>query len=141
MHAELFLDEHSRDQAIVWYKKAFELHPNEYSGINLATLMVIRGESFTHSAELNQIGELHVCLFDIDLLNSYAMLLTALLLNSLLGRKGSIEGMNDYWDVATFFEMSVLVEDYPKACQAAKKMFILDPPAWLVMQQLHCTRY
>ncbi len=59
-------DDHSRDQAIVYYKKAFELNPTPYSGINVATLMVVRGESFATSAELNQI---------------------ALVLNSLLGRK------------------------------------------------------
>lgn len=51
-------------------------------------------------------------------------------LNSLLGRKGSMEKMNNYWDVGQFFTVSMLANDVPKATQAAEKLFKLKPPLW-----------
>ncbi|KGL80055.1 Mitogen-activated protein kinase kinase kinase 15, partial [Tinamus guttatus] len=104
-----YKDTSSRDHAIEWYRKGFELQSTLYSGINLAVLLLVAGQQFESSMELRKIG---------------------VRLNSLLGRKGSLEKMNSYWDVGQFFSVSMLANDVGKAVQAAEKLFKLKPPVW-----------
>ncbi|XP_012881955.1 PREDICTED: mitogen-activated protein kinase kinase kinase 15 [Dipodomys ordii] len=129
IYKDIFLDSdyedyESRDSAIEWYRKGFELQSSLYSGINLAVLLIVAGQQFETSIELRKIG---------------------VRLNSLLGRKGSLEKMNNYWDVGQFFTVSMLASDIGKAVQAAERLFKLKPPVWylrsLVQNLLLIQRY
>ncbi|XP_078093860.1 mitogen-activated protein kinase kinase kinase 5-like isoform X2 [Mustelus asterias] len=104
-----FMDHGSRDKSCYWYGMAFEHEPTLHSGINVAVFLMAAGHQFDTSAELRKIG---------------------MKLSSLLGRKGSLEKMQFYWDVGFFFGASILFNDQMKIIQASEKLYRLNAPVW-----------
>ncbi|TRZ03078.1 hypothetical protein DNTS_029878 [Danionella cerebrum] len=94
-----FRDTESRDQACFWYGKAFETEPSLHSGINHIVLLIAAGHEFDTSIELRKNG---------------------VTLSSLLGRKGSLEKMQDYWDVGFYLGAGILANEQ-------KKVLVLEP--------------
>uniref|UniRef100_A0A8C7FLN7 mitogen-activated protein kinase kinase kinase n=1 Tax=Oncorhynchus kisutch TaxID=8019 RepID=A0A8C7FLN7_ONCKI len=97
-----FKDHRSRDQACYWYGKAFETEPTLHSGINNVVLLMAAGHEFDTSIELRKIG---------------------VTLSSLLGRKGSLEKMQDYWDVGFYLGASILANEHRKVIEASEKLY------------------
>uniref|UniRef100_I3KHA6 mitogen-activated protein kinase kinase kinase n=1 Tax=Oreochromis niloticus TaxID=8128 RepID=I3KHA6_ORENI len=106
-----FTDESSRDQACYWYGKAFETEPTLHSGINNVVLLIAAGHEFETSIELRKLG---------------------VTLSTLLGRKGSLEKMKDYWDVGFYLGANILAGEYRKVIEASEKLYRLTAPVWYV---------
>ncbi|KAM5221403.1 mitogen-activated protein kinase kinase kinase 15 [Ctenodactylus gundi] len=127
IYKDIFLDSDckdlvSRDKAIEWYRKGYELQSSLYSGTNLAVLLIVAEQHFETSTELSNIG---------------------VQLNALLVKKGSLKKMSKYWEVGKLFTVSLLAIDMEKTAQAAERFFILNPPAWYlrsVVQDLSLIR-
>uniref|UniRef100_A0A8C4Q3H4 Protein kinase domain-containing protein n=1 Tax=Eptatretus burgeri TaxID=7764 RepID=A0A8C4Q3H4_EPTBU len=107
-----YQDIESRDKAIYWYRKGFELEPSLYAGLHLSSLLIARGETFNSSSDLSRIG---------------------IKLNSLLGRQGGLERIRSYWDVGLFIGVCLLAGDYVKVVNAAEKLYHLHPPSWHIV--------
>uniref|UniRef100_A0A5K3EVP1 mitogen-activated protein kinase kinase kinase n=2 Tax=Mesocestoides corti TaxID=53468 RepID=A0A5K3EVP1_MESCO len=103
-----YTDRESLEKAIESYRIGFQESSSDYLGINLATLLVIGGADRSNK--------------------ELATVCNMLYINA--GRKGNLQDLQDYWDVATFFEVSVLRGDYSGAAKAAKCMHNLNPPSW-----------
>jgi hypothetical protein len=87
-------------QAIDWYRKGFLADPRDYyPGVNLCTLLAIEGSEQSQD-ELRR--TLPAVVFAV-------------------GRLGGI-GANDYWTVATAFELALLGNDWATATQATIRM-------------------
>lgn len=51
-------------------------------------------------------------------------------LNTLLGRKGSLEKMRDYWDVGFYLGANILSNEHRKVIDACEKLYRLKAPVW-----------
>lgn len=51
-------------------------------------------------------------------------------LSSLLGRKGSLEKMHDYWDVGFYLGAGILANEHKKVIEASEKLYRLKAPMW-----------
>ncbi|KAH8867277.1 Mitogen-activated protein kinase kinase kinase 15 [Schistosoma japonicum] len=91
-------DKEALDLAIQGYREGLKIDANEYLLVNVATLLVIKGMDLETSAEMRNT------------------------LNLRVGQKGNISTINDYWDVATLFEVRVISQDYAGAVQAVERM-------------------
>ncbi|XP_056330985.1 mitogen-activated protein kinase kinase kinase 5 [Danio aesculapii] len=106
-----FKDTNSRDEASKWYGKAFEIEPSLHSGINNVVLLMAAGHEFDTSIELRKIG---------------------VTLSSLLGRKGSLEKMQDYWDVGFYLGAGILANEHKKVIDASERLYRLKAPMWYI---------
>ncbi|XP_048116800.1 mitogen-activated protein kinase kinase kinase 5 isoform X3 [Alosa alosa] len=106
-----FTNKFSRDQACYWYGRAFEAEPTLHSGINSLVLLMAAGHQYDTSAELRKIG---------------------VTISSLLGRKGSLEKMQNYWDVGFYLGASILTNEHKKVIEASEKLYRLKAPIWFV---------
>uniref|UniRef100_A0A672IP15 mitogen-activated protein kinase kinase kinase n=1 Tax=Salarias fasciatus TaxID=181472 RepID=A0A672IP15_SALFA len=104
-----FTDTESRDSGTFWFKKGFESEPTLHSGINYAVLLLAAGHQFDTSFELRKVG---------------------VKLSSLLGKKGSLDKLQSYWDVGFFLGASILACDNTRVIQASEKLFKLKAPIW-----------
>lgn len=51
-------------------------------------------------------------------------------LSSLVGKKGSLDKLQSYWDVGFFLGASILACDNTRVIQASEKLFKLKAPIW-----------
>ncbi|XP_061843177.2 mitogen-activated protein kinase kinase kinase 5 [Nerophis lumbriciformis] len=114
IYKDMFLESHfadtqSRDSGTHWFKMGFESEPTLHSGINYAVLLLAAGHQFETSFELRKVG---------------------VKLSSLLGKKGSLDKLQSYWDVGFFLGASILACDSTRVIQASEKLFKLKAPIW-----------
>ncbi|CAF0727583.1 unnamed protein product [Rotaria sordida] len=110
-------DKNSLEKAIEYYRRGFAADPNIYAGINLLFLLAITTDDLIKNNEAYKI---------------------IIILNALLGKKGrSLKDLNDYWDVATYFELHAVLHYWSKACQAALHMYLLNPPIWYLKSTIN----
>lgn len=51
-------------------------------------------------------------------------------ISTLLGRKGSLEKMKDYWDVGFYLGANILANEHRKVIEASEKLYRINAPVW-----------
>ena len=98
------------DDAIAAYTKGFESDPRDYyPGVNAITLLVEKG--------------------DADALQEADRLLP--LVRFAVARRGGVSS-NDYWDLATVFELSAIGNDWKMAQRVLPKMLAAGKASWMI---------
>lgn len=98
------------EEAIQWYVAGFEADPRDYyPGVNAVTLLLLKGGQDARA----RVRELRpVVTFAI-------------------ARRGGLSS-NDYWDVASAFEIAATAEDWETAERAAGRLCMLAQEAWML---------
>lgn len=99
------------EEAIEAYKHVFDLEESMYGGVNLLTLMFASEKYDERKQEIEDIWlvasstpaylRLPLSISHLDLLSS-----SSSKLNSRIARRGGVTKIHDYWQVASFFEVS-----------------------------------
>lgn len=79
-------------------------------------------------ATLAMINKLYAC--NVKELLYLLAALPGVTLNTLLGRKGCLEKMKDYWDVGFYLGANILSNEHKKIMEASEKLYRLSPPIW-----------
>ena len=65
-------------------------------------------------------------------------------LNGLIGRRGHLQDIQQFWIVGRFILISVLAKDFSRASLATERIFQLNPPPWYlrsIIQDLEVIKY
>jgi hypothetical protein len=98
------------NRAIDAYRRGYELNRTDYyPGINLATLLSVRGDAPAHAELQHLVPELRRLLDD-----------------------RATSGQADYWQLATGLELAVLADDYPAAEHLVRQTLARAAAPWML---------
>ena len=72
--------------------------------------------------------------FGFECLNNH--FIVGMILNGLIGRKGALSSLTEYWVVGQYLITCVLAKDTSRACQAIEHLYTLHPKPWYIQSLL-----